>query len=150
MKRGETSGSERTDLHHFTQSNWTILDIASFFSQICPFWSTYLTNKLTRICVCCCVFALDSRDSNFCAQNSMETRKHMGLSNHVYSANKIITVRFSTFRNCILFISNSAKKGSDLIKWEKKCERRKFGVNRRDSKSRASECFHFAREAQWK
>ena len=85
----------------------------------------------------------------------METRKHMGLSDYVYSTNKVITVRFSTFRNRILFIPNSAKKDSDLIKWEKKCERRKFnlrrsfhGVNRRDNKSRASECFYFAREAQ--
>ena len=57
----------------------------------------------------------------------MKTRKHMGLSNHVYSNNKIIVVRFSTFKNRILFIPNSAKKDSDLIKWEKKCERRKFG-----------------------
>ena len=63
MKGGGTSSSQRTDIDYFTKSGRAILDIASFFSQMClfliDFW-LYLRKQLTRICVCCCVFVLDS------------------------------------------------------------------------------------------
>lgn len=41
MKGGGTSSSQRTDIDYFTKSGRAILDIASFFSQMCLFWSTF-------------------------------------------------------------------------------------------------------------